>query len=343
MAMLRVHLAGEHAHRTPLSYPALWPLFAGRLVLTDDPAAADLLVFAHFHDLSLPPAPLVAAWRRRRPPVVLLSEEPFWDSLWSPDPLARDLIAETALGALPVRQLSHQTSTIFDFDRLPYHSLSEPAQTAHHTARLRRHARRIATLGARAWQAEFAARPWDAAFLAAHRPETFHDIRKGDMTGLCRWRTRLAEAAPGRVLRQGEGWPGTPGRFAIGDWHFDKLMRLDGQARLLSAIENTHHPSYLTEKIFDAFACAALPLVHAGPGHRLHRLGLPPEALVDLWGMTPGAAAERLARFATEPPPLEAFRAALETLAALFADLRLHVAERERLAAALLAELTEPG
>lgn len=333
--MIRVHLAGEHAHRTPLSYPTLWPLFSDRLSRTDDPERADLLIFAHFWDLALPPEPLVRAWRKRRPPVLVLSEEPFWDSLWSPDPLARELIVDTALGALPVTQLTHQTSAIFDFDRLPYHTLTEPTQAAAHAVRFRRNARRSAA----DWQVDFAARPWDAAFLAAHRPEAFHDVHKGDLIGLCAWRTRLAEAAPGRVLREGEGWPDRPGRFAVAHWHLDKLMRLDGQARLISGIENTHHPAYLTEKLFDAFACGGLPLIYAGPTHRLHRLGLPLDATINLWGLAAATAATRLESLDWSRPRFEAFREAQASLATLFGDLRLLVAERERLAAALLAEL----
>lgn len=339
--MIAVHLAGPHAIRSPLSYPALQPLWAGRLALESDPEKADLLVFAHFWDLAAAPLPLIEAWRRRRQRVLVLSEEPFWDSLWSPDPLARELVAETALGALPVVQLNHQTSRLFDFDRIPYVLLTDPACAARY-ARL--FARNAAVPEAE-WPARFAARPLAAAFMAEKRVEPFHDVAfpAADLIGLCRWRTRLALAMPGRVERSGIGWTPGPSRFELDDWHGDKIARLDGRARIVSAVENTHHPAYLTEKLFDAFACAARPAYWASPRHRIARLGLPAEAWVNLHGLAPDAAAAHLAGLDHGRAFAAAFRAAQATLAALFGDPAILAAERQRLAAALLAEIEALG
>ena len=47
------------------------------------------------------------------------------------------------------------------------------------------------------------------------------------------------------------------------DWHLDKLAKCNRKFTVLSAIENTYHKWYVTEKIFDAYACCCLPLYYA--------------------------------------------------------------------------------
>ena len=123
------------------------------------------------------------------------------------------------------------------------------------------------------------------------------------------------------------------------------MARLDGRARLQGAIENTHQPDYITEKFFDAFACGAVPLYYASPGHRIHDLGLPPESWLNLYGLTPAVAAERLrgwleGRFA---PGFSAdtFAAAQARLNRLFCDRSAWGNERARLARALPRVLAE--
>jgi hypothetical protein len=272
-------------------------------------------------------------------PVVLLSEEPFWDSLWSPDPLARKVTIETRFGALPVIQLNHHTTAIFNFATIPYLLLTEPGFIAAYAGRFARNARQSAA----DWRQDFAARPQDAVFMAAHRPEPFHDISfpAGGLIGLCAWRTRLAEAMPGQVVRLGTGWAPGSDRLALDDWHLDKLTRLDRQARILSAIENTHQPAYVTEKLFDAFACGARPAYFAAPDHHVHRLGLPAEAWVNLHGLDPATAAERLAGLVWDNAFFEAYHAAQAALARLFGEPALVLAERRRLAVAVAGALAE--
>jgi hypothetical protein len=336
--MIRIHLAGPHARRTPLSYPWLWPLFAPHLRCEDDPARADLLIFAHPADLMRPPEALVTAWRQHRQPVLLLSEEPFWDTMFSPDPLARTLCVETESGTLPVIQLSHRTSAIYRFDRIPYYPLTDAGFASAYAARFRRNAR----LSAADWRAAFAGRAVDAVFMAERRAGAQHDVSfdRGRILGLCAWRTDLALAASGRVERLGASWAPGPSRFDLAHWHLDKIVRLDNRARAVSAIENTHQADYVSEKIFDAFACGSLPLYMAGPEHRLHRLGLPEGSWLNLWGLTPGEAAAALRDWAFSDAFFEAFQEAQSLLQTLFSDPSAWLAERARLARAVLAELT---
>ena len=335
-AALRVACLGRHAHRMPLAYPVLAPEWEGRIALSD-PATADLILFAHPQD----PGTLTAAVAGTLPgrTLALLSEEPFWDSLFSPDPLATAVTLPVAhLGPVRLHQINHHTSPIFAFDRLPYQPLTEPRFAA---AYARLFARNAALVPAD-WQAAFAGRPLQAAFMAERRPEPFHDLAlpRGDVVGLCAWRTRLAEGyATGQVARFGASWQGGPTRFDLTDWHADKLVQLDKQARLISAVENTHQPAYLSEKLFDAFACGGRPVYLASPGHRAHDLGLPAAAWINLWSLTSAEAPAVLDAAPWDAAFLDAYARAQVRLAALWTDADLIAAERARTGRAVIAEL----
>ena len=317
-ARLTVRLHGPHANRTPLAYPHLAPLWADHVTLTDDPA--DLDVHAHPRDVIT----LTGT-------AVLLSEEPFWDSLYSPDPLA-DVIT---LPAGRMHQLNHHTSAIFAHGRIPYFVLTDPRYVAAYQRLFARNAARTPA----DWQALFAARRTDSVFMAENRPEPFHDltIPEGDIIGLCAWRTRLALTAPGRVERIGASWQGGKTRFTLTDWHGEKLAQMDDHARILSGIENTHQPAYLSEKLFDAFAVGARPLYVASPAHTIHALGLPPGSWVNLHGLTSDEATAALP--ATEDTAFFADYAAAQTvLRDLFTNETV-ATERARLGRAVVAEL----
>lgn len=341
--MIKIFKTGPHATRTPLSYPALAPLFGDSVTLTDTPSEADLYVFAHPLDVADAPRALIEDWRARRRPVVILSEEPFWDTIWGQHPTDRHLVLDTRFGALPVIQLNHHTSDIFHFDRIPYYLLTNHRFANAYGARFTRNS----ALRPDQWQARFAARPVDTVFMFERRPEPYHAVRwpAGDIIGLCSWRTNLAEASAdlgGVIERLGQSWQGGRTRFDLDNWYLDKLTRLDGRCRNLAAFENTHQPDYITEKLFDAFACGARPLYFASPGHRIHDLGLPPASWMNLYDLDPVAAAARIAQnpiTPLTPDMFEAFTGAQQQLARLFCDPAIWTAERARLKQALIRAL----
>lgn len=338
--MIRVWRSGPHAHRMPFSYPHLAPLFDGAIVDVARPEEADLHVYAHFLDLEDMPQDAVLDWRRRQRPTVILSEEPFWDTIWGHKPLLRHRVIDTRFGAVPVVQLNHHTSGIFDFDRIPYYLLTHPRFAQSYAHRFVRNA----TLTPTEWQTAFATRRAALTFMFERRPESYHDVRwpEADIIGLCAWRTDLAEAfAPGEAERLGQSWQGGLTRFELADWYLDKMARLDGHARILSALENTHQPNYVTEKIFDSFACGSLPLYHAGPGHRIHDFALPREAWLNLHDLTPQEAADRVRAWEFDAGFFEAFHHAQGRLKTLFTDPNLFAAERARLRKAVINSLTE--
>lgn len=344
--MIRVFRTGAHAHRTPLSYSALAPLFSDEITHTQRPDQADIYVFAHSLDIENAPLELVEDWRQRQRPIVLLSEEPFWDTIWGRQPLARRRTIDSRYGLLPVYQLNHCTSSIFRFTKIPYYLLTNHRFANAYAARLKRNCE----LSEQDWQNAFASRPTRLSFMFERRPEPFHSISwpEAGLAGLCNWRTKVAEhCRAGPIKCFGRSWNGaSPDRRQLYDWHLDKLALLDNHQQTLMAFENTHHPEYITEKIFDAFACGALPAYWAAPEHRLHEFGLPEGSWLNLHGLTPTEAATRLDGLSWDSPSwvrdfCAAYTAAQHRLAALLCNPSHWLHERQRLKTTLLAELTE--
>ena len=337
-APLRVWRGGHHAHRMPLAYPALQPLWEERIMLVEDPAVADLLTIAHPLD-ALTLAPEAARAVERGIPAALLSEEPFWDSLFSPDLMAAQITLPAAhLGELRLHQLNHHRSAIFDFECIPYYLLTEHRFASVYAARFGRNAR----LEPEDWAAAWAARPSDIVFMAERRMEKFHDVRlpEAGLIGLCAWRSRLAAGCEGDgVERLGASWNGGRTRFELPDWHLDKMIRLDGRTRLFSALENTHQPLSLSEKLFDAFACGAVPVYMAAPGHAIERLGLPDGTWINLWGNDEAGALRLLKAASYNAVDWKSYVRAQRSLASLFAESEAMVKERRRLARVLISEL----
>lgn len=107
---------GAHAHRTPLSYSALAPLFSDEITHTQRPDQADIYVFAHSLDIENAPLELVEDWRQRQRPIVLLSEEPFWDTIWGRQPPG-----STPHNRQPLRFTSSLPAQPLHFIHLPVH------------------------------------------------------------------------------------------------------------------------------------------------------------------------------------------------------------------------------
>jgi hypothetical protein len=328
-AKILLAAVGPHAHRQPFAYASLRPLWEERITLTPDTETADIVCFAHPEDARIWPD---LARLSTEKPVAILSEEPFWDSLFSPDPTAETVQLPSHEGEVALWQINHHKSALFDFAKIPYLLQTDPRIGPRLAARFRRNA----LLDAKDWEAAFRTRAEKVMFMAARRDEAFHDILgDGGIIGLSRWRSKLALACRGAV-RLGNGWEGSADRRHLPDWHLDKLVRLDAQTRLLSAIENTHQPTYVSEKIFDAFACGALPLYVAGPGHGIYRLGLPDDSWINLWGLDLPSAVQTIQASVVD---FAAYAEAQRRLAALFSDPAHWLAERARLKRALLTEM----
>ena len=346
---LRVHLLGPRGQRCPLAYAPLQAAMAGRIDLVAEPDQAELLVTGWSRDFQDQGALLGRLWAAgHRPRLVVLSEEPLWDSLWSGGPGGRDRWLEQDGRRYGYRVLNHVTSAVFAFAHLPWFVLSE----AHYTARQARLIAGFAALTPRALLAHWRAAPLQAAFIAERRPgadyAAAHPLEA--VWGLSRYRSRVAELTPGAaVLRLGQGWPDPdlppapdrptpPRRQTLPDWHLDKLARLHGRVRVVAAYENTLQRDYISEKPFDAFASGALAAVAAPPDHRLLTL-VPPEAVLNTCADPPALAAARIAAWRPDLAQAVAWREAAWGLVHRLGDLRALRDERQRLLEAVLAEL----
>jgi hypothetical protein len=118
----------------------------------------------------------------------------------------------------------------------------------------------------------------------------------------------------------------------------DKLATLDGRNRFVSGLENTHHPAYMTEKLFDAYAVQGIPLYFASPSHRVHSI-VPKGSFVNLFGQTPEEAARDLQSIEPGREFAAGYREAQIALQRLFGKVDLFVKERLRMIDAVTAEL----
>lgn len=332
--MIRVFKFGQHAHRTPLSYVALRNYFSGTVRLVERIDQADIIVFSHILDVERSPHFLIEDWRRSGKPIVILSEEPFWDTIWGKRPLDPLIYVETKYGTLPVVQINHQIGTVFEFAHVPYYILTNYRFQKAYKRMFQRNARKRAS----DWLRDWSTRALDVSFMFERRPEPYHWVEwpPANLIGLCSWRTEFAQCC--RVLnveRLGKSWGGEVSRFELEtDWHADKLHRLDGRSRMLGAIENTHQPRYITEKIFDAFSCGSLPIYYANPSHKIHGYKLPTESWINVSGLSPEEASDQLSEHSFDNNVAQAYVESQQMLLALSSNDELWHEERKRLARA---------
>ena len=339
MDPVRLFLFGGYRNRNPLAYAPIRAALGSRAELVFAPEDAQLLVISHFRDIELFGARIAALLQRfPRLRLVLLSEEPFWDSCWMPDPFTRAQRFATPGGPVDCTVLNHATSAIFRPEKIPYFLLTDPR----YIARYRPLMDRNAGWQAQDWHRHFTRVAHDAVFLARNRggPRLNADFGGDAMRGLSVWRTDLAAACTGtRVLREGIGWGTAPPRQSLPDWHADKLARFDLGVRYMSALENTHQADYVSEKIWDAFAIGAIPLYAAGPGHAVHRL-IGSKGWINLFGHL-GTVPVLDATDPVDMATATSYAAQQERLARLFSDQGVIAAEYERLCTSLLEELVQ--
>jgi hypothetical protein len=334
----RVAFLGRHAIRTPLSYAPLRRLVGDRLAFVDDPAAADLILSGFNLDWRENVAVLQPLLARPRPPkLVVMSEEPLSDVTWSGPFTGRDGRMTVKDTEIRYAFISHETSDVFHFDRLPYFVLTDDRYPVRYANLMARFAGMAPDALLRRWQAA----PVTAAFFVEKREGEIYSgsFPERDITRLSAYRSAVAAQTPGAgVLRVGLGWGVPVRRQDLPDWHLDKLAQLDGRTRMVAAYENVHQHDYISEKIFDAFATGGVPVYWAGPRHRVFDL-VPATAMVNTVDLDAAAAARRIAAFVPDRAFAESWLATCARLAALFGDAGAIAAERRRVAEAAVAEL----
>lgn len=339
-AVPKVCLFGRRSNRTPLSYEPLRRIIGSRLEIVDAPEKADLIVSGINLDFREGIAALLPALKKpNRPKLVVISEEPVWDITWSGPFLGKN--GRIAAGEIELEYtfLGHETSDIFDFERIPYFVLTSNAYPVRYANMIGR----FSGVSPKEMCERWSIAPITAAFFMEKRTNKVFsmDFPGRDVTGLSAYRTSVAQLTkiPG-VLRCGKGWVGDAPRQDLPDWHLDKLAQLDGRTRTLAAFENVHQRNYITEKIYDAFAVGAVPIYWASPQHRVLEL-LPEPAFLNTHGLDARAAAERIMEFVPTEALAEAWLESARRFSALFADIGAIHAERRRVAEAVLRNVAE--
>lgn len=334
----RVALFGRHSHRTPMSYAPMRRLIGDRLTWVDDPGKADLIVSGFNVDLVENAATLVPLLGRPKPPkLAIFSEEPLWDVTWSGPFTGRD--GRVTVNGREIRYdfIGHETSPIYDFTLIPYFVLSDDRYAVRYANLMAR----FADVAPAELLARWKAAPVRTAFFAEKRSGEAYsgkfDAR--DVARLSSYRSEIAAAFSGPgSLCVGKGWGAEVLRQDLPDWHLDKLAQLDGRAFVVSSYENVHQRSYISEKVFDAFAVGALPTYWASPQHRIHDL-VPEQAMLNTYSLTAGDAVRHIAGFVPDKDVATAWLVTAARLAALFGDFEAIQAERQRVADAVVDEV----
>lgn len=336
---IKYYLIGRHAKRVPLSYPDYQPFFAPFFQRVESAAEADILLAGFAIDIR-DNAAEVLGWQAENPAlkIVVLSEEPLWDTVFYEDCTKLLQVQQVRVAGaqrfLTYYFLNYFTTDIFNFATVPYFVTTENHYFLRYRQLLTTQLKRGASDLLTHWQ-QAANR---LVFMAEKRLEPkYHKLDKtGKPFGLSVLRTQLAEQArhlmPGTTLA-GRGWYSDLMRQDLPDWHLDKLATYSDNTYILSALENTVQPNYISEKLFDAYACGAVPLYFAPAEHRVNEF-LPNKSFINLSSSLdePKQAIEAISQFRPDIQFAKAYRADLELLAARFNNVNLLYHERRLVA-----------
>lgn len=338
---IKVFLMGSHSHRTPLSYPEYRKIFKQYVQYVDQAELADIVIFAYVLDL-IDNAEELSLLVKKCPHLHLavVSEEPLWDTTNSGDFTKKKNIHFSERYQLKYYVLNHLTSSIYDFQYIPYFLTTSDDYYVRYSMLFKRNSLLSSTQIKAIWREAST----KVAFVAEKRTLVekysvkYPDI---DIYGLSIYRSQIAEAYQKKgAWRIGEGWGTTVKRQRLPDWHLDKLATLDKNCYLVSAIENTHQANYVSEKIFDAYAVLGIPLYWASENHQIFRI-INREAFINLFGLKIPEALETLARFKENDDFTDTYRETLTKLAELFSSPSRYVSERLNFAKRVVEELNQ--
>lgn len=340
MLKKKIHLFGRHGNRTPFSYPAYRRLFVQHFEYVDKPEHADYLIAGFnidFRDNGEKVARLIKENTALR--LVVFSEEPLWDTLWSGDFQKTQASVKSKAGeqeyVFDYHVLNHVTNRIFDFEHIPYFITTWDDYYVRYANLFSRNAK----LKIEDFEKNWCAARIRYAFYAARRVGANFNVqyKNGTIIGLNAYRSLVAEGMQGdSVLREGQDWGVITQRQALPDWHLDKLAALDRQSYVVSALENTHLSNYVSEKLFDAFAVQAVPLYYAQPGHGAFSL-VEDGSFVNLAGLSIEQTLEKIRNFSPDKIFFGRYCATQSRLAKLFASPEKYICERKRVVSETVA------
>jgi hypothetical protein len=338
-SMKKIYFKGQRSNRTPMSYPEYKKLFQRTIEYSLKPEDADFLIYSCFMDIQDDGKEIQRIFAQR-PDIrlVILSEEPLWDSLWSKDCFSKKGSIQIGNHIYPYTYLNHWTTRIYDFEKIPYFITTCDDYFARYAFYFIRNSAFTKRDLKKLWQTA----PNQIAFYAEFQDQPQFDIYfpEFDVWGLCRYRTLIAQGINiDGVVRIGKRWGNTVVRQLLPDWHLDKLAGLDKRSIMVSGIENTHQWNYVSEKIFDAFATLGVPLYFAGSYHEASCI-VPPGSFLNLYGLSVDDAIEKICSFRPDSEFIDTYCAAQSMLADTFSQPEFLVQERFRVVSEVISELS---
>lgn len=334
----KICLFGRHSNRTPLSYAPFQRVAGDRVSFVDDMMQADIVMTGFNIDIRENTEQFENLIKSRPDTkVMVISEEPLWDSTWSGGFVGQSRKAKCGDKELSYRFLNHTNSSIFDFEKIPYFLLTNEDFLARYGLLISRHAQLAPAELLEHWENA----PMPAAFYAEVRDGENYakSFPEHDVYGLSAYRTEVARKVDvSGVLREGKGWRTDAKRQALPDWHLDKLAALDMRVRIVSSYENTHQNSYISEKIFDAFVVGGIPTYYAGKQHRVLSL-IPETSMINTFGMDADRAAKTMKEFKPDMALAESWLETARHLQQTFTNDRAVLQERQRVVDCIVKEL----
>ena len=339
---MKIILLGKHSNRTPLSYPEYQRLSGFDISFHTEkskiPTQVDFIVTGFSIDIKSN-AETILNIQKNNPSskVVVLSEEPLWDTLWSGDYSSKTSEIQHENQIIKYYVLNHVTTNIFSFNKFPYFITTNNDFFVRYNSLFKQNSllsnKEISTIWTNAKIRQ--------AFYAENRQGDKYQVsnRKFDIYGLSTFRSQLAALSKEKnKLVMGSGWGENKIRQKLPDWHLDKLASLNRNSFMVSALENTHQPFYITEKIFDSYAVLGIPLYYASKNHAINQF-LPHESYINLYNQSPKEASNKIKNFTTNTHFIEQYRETQLFLSKLFSNPVEYQDERKKVLSKITKEL----
>lgn len=258
--MIRYSLLGRHSNKTPLSYQSYRDRASEYFECVDDVSSSDVIVFGFISDVKENRAEVVRALKKN-PSVklVVISEEPLLDTICGRDYSEKIHHVDLEGAVVVVYYLNHFTTSIFDFNKIPYYITIDYKFISSYRLFLDRNVRYSLNdlkehLNNSRGEAFFVERRFDARYqFDAFSANNFSAFRSGV--------AEIRNTKNSRTLLVRKGWDENLTERKHSDWHLDKIQKIDRKFKFCSAIENADVENYISEKFFDAISALSIPLV----------------------------------------------------------------------------------
>lgn len=299
MAKPKVFLLGAHSKRTPFAYRSYQIGLRSLFDFCDSPKDADLLLLGYVSTFQIEEELIAQALSlNSKIKFCVCSEEPLWETtgLHIKSEIDRKESARMEsvykLGGQHINflYLSHYNALAPGGEFLPYYITTDDKFYLRYNHLMRRNRLSISSSSLRAlWSSSHSSLASFFIERRTNKKKYKFSLVNPEVQGMSYDRSLLAESLLAQSLEssqiriEGQGWSkDSSARQSLYDWHLDKIVQLDQSSLLISAIENTMHPFYITEKVFDAYACQGIPICVVSSEHHLNSC-VPRQSFVNLY------------------------------------------------------------